>query len=338
MILVMKKGSTPDQLDHLCVKVKEMGLKPQVTTGIERTVIGIIGPEDKINVESLAVFPGVESVTPILKPYKLASRDFKPTNTIIDFGNGVKVGGKKISVMAGPCSVEGYENLLAAAKPVKEAGAEFLRGGAYKPRTSPYSFQGMGVEGLKLMRQVADEVDLLMVTEVMDTRQVDEICEYADMLQIGARNMQNFDLLKEVGKSKKPVLLKRGLSATIQEWLMSAEYIMAQDNQKVVLCERGIRTFETATRNTTDINAIPVVKSLTHLPIILDPSHATGTWELVDPISKAAVAAGTDGLMIEVHCNPEEAWSDGPQALKPAKFATLMNELKAVAAAVNREI
>jgi len=338
MILVMKKGSTPDQLDHVCTKVKEMGLKPQVTTGVERTVIGIIGPEDKINVESLEVFPGVESVTPILKPYKLASRDFKPTNTIVDFGNGVKIGGKKVSVMAGPCSVEGYDNLLAAAKPVKAAGAEFLRGGAYKPRTSPYSFQGMGVEGLKLMRQVADEVGLLMVTEVMDTRQVDEICEYADMLQIGARNMQNFDLLKEVGKSKKPVLLKRGLAATINEWLMSAEYIMANDNFKIVLCERGIRTFETATRNTTDINAIPIIKSLTHLPIILDPSHATGMWELVDPISKAAVAAGTDGLIIEVHCNPEEAWSDGPQALKPAKFTKLMGELKAVAKAVNREI
>jgi len=338
MIVVMKKTSTPDQISHVCDKVKELGLTPQVSKGVERTVIGVIGPEDKVNVEHLAVFPGVESVTPIMKPYKLASRDFRQENTIVDFGNGVTIGGNKIQVMAGPCSVESYENLKAAAQSVKKAGATFLRGGAFKPRTSPYSFQGLGTQGLELMRKVADEEGLLMVTEVMDTRQVEEVAQYADMLQIGARNMQNFDLLKEVGKTKKPVLLKRGLSATIEELLMSSEYILANGNFKVVLCERGIRTFETATRNTTDINAIPVIKSLTHLPIILDPSHAVGNWEYVNPVSKAAVAVGSDGLIIEVHCKPEEALSDGPQALKPKKFEDLMSQLKPIAKAIGREI
>jgi 3-deoxy-7-phosphoheptulonate synthase len=338
MIIVMKKGATPDQVSHVCEKVVEAGLKTQVSHGVERTVIGIIGPEDKLQVDSFIVFPGVESVTPILKPYKLASRDFKPQDTVIEMGDGVKIGAKRIAVMGGPCSIENYENLLKAAKSVKKMGGQFLRGGAYKPRSSPYSFQGLGLEGLKMMRTVADEVGLLAITEVMDPRQVAEICQYADMLQIGARNMQNFDLLKEIGKTRKPVLLKRGLSATIQEWLMSAEYLLSNGNFKVVLCERGIRTFETATRNTTDINAIPVIKALSHLPIIVDPSHSVGIWEYVAPVAKAAVAAGADGLMIEVHSNPEEALSDGPQSLKPSKFEKLMAELRPIAEAVGREI
>jgi 3-deoxy-7-phosphoheptulonate synthase len=305
---------------------------------VERTVIGIIGPEDKLQVKPLEVFPGVESVTPILKPYKLASRDFKPQDSVVDMGNGVKIGAKQLVVMAGPCSIESYENLITVARSVKKAGAQFLRGGAFKPRTSPYSFQGLGLEGLKMIRQAADEVGLLVVTEVMDTRQVEDVAEYSDMLQIGARNMQNFDLLREVGLSKKPALLKRGLSATIKEWLLSAEYILSNGNFKVVLCERGIRTFETATRNTTDINAVPVVKELSHLPIIVDPSHATGKWEFVAPVAKSAVAIGADGLMIEVHCNPEEALSDGEQSLKPKKFEALMQELRPIAQAVGREI
>lgn len=338
MIVVMKKGATPDQISHICEKVKELGLSTQVSHGVERTVIGIIGPEDKLQVKPLEVFPGVESVTPILKPYKLASRDFKPEDSLVDMGNGVKIGGKQLVVMAGPCSIENYENLITVARAVKKAGAQFLRGGAFKPRTSPYSFQGLGLEGLKMIRQAADEVGLLVVTEVMDTRQVEDVAEYSDMLQIGARNMQNYDLLREVGLSKKPALLKRGLSATIKEWLLSAEYILSNGNFKVVLCERGIRTFETATRNTTDINAVPVVKELSHLPIIVDPSHATGKWEFVAPVAKAAVAVGADGLMIEVHCNPEEALSDGEQSLKPKKFEQLMQELKPIAAAVGRQL
>jgi len=334
----MKKGATPDQINHICEKVKELGLSTQISHGVERTVIGIIGPEDKLQVKPLEVFPGVESVTAILKPYKLASRDFKPQDSIVDMGNGIKIGGKQLVVMAGPCSIESYDNLIAVAKTVKKSGAQFLRGGAFKPRTSPYSFQGLGLEGLKMIRQAADEVGLLVVTEVMDTRQVADVSEYSDMLQIGARNMQNFDLLREVGLSKKPALLKRGLSATIKEWLLSAEYILSNGNFKVVLCERGIRTFETATRNTTDINAVPVVKELSHLPIIVDPSHATGKWEFVAPVAKAAVAVGADGLMIEVHCNPEEALSDGEQSLKPKKFEQMMAELKPIAHAVGREI
>ncbi len=338
MIVVMKKGATPDQINHICEKVKELGLSTQVSHGVERTVIGIIGPEDKLQVKPLEVFPGVDSVTPILKPYKLASRDFKSEDSIVDMGNGVKIGAKQLVVMAGPCSIESYDNLISVAKAVKKAGAQFLRGGAFKPRTSPYSFQGLGVEGLKMIRQAADEVGLLVVTEIMDTRQIEDVARYSDMLQIGARNMQNFDLLREVGLSKKPALLKRGLSATIKEWLLSAEYILSNGNFKVVLCERGIRTFETATRNTTDINAVPVVKEWSHLPIIVDPSHATGKWEFVAPVAKAAVAIGADGLMIEVHCNPEEALSDGEQSLKPKKFEQLMQELKPIATAVGRQI
>ena len=338
MIIVLKTNATPEQINHICDKVKELGLTPQVSRGTERTIIGVIGEEEKLRVQPLEAFPGVDSVMPILRPYKLASKAFKPEPTVFDMGNGVKVGGKKIVVMAGPCSVEGPEMLLRIAKQVKKAGADFLRGGAFKPRTSPYSFQGLGEEGLKYLREVGDETGLLVVTEIMDSRHVELVSQYADMLQIGARNMQNFELLKEIGMCKKPVLLKRGLSSTIKELLLSAEYLLSKGNFRVMLCERGIRTFETATRNTIDINAVPVLKEETHLPVLIDPSHGTGKWNYVAPVAKAAVAVGADGLMIEVHDNPEEAKSDGEQSLLPERFATLMKELRPVAQAVGREI
>lgn len=338
MIVVMKPNATPEEIHHVCEKVKELGLTAHVSRGVERTIIGVIGEEEKIRAKPLEVFPGVENVMPILRPFKLASREFKPEATEFEMKTGVIVGGKKVVAMAGPCSVENRETLFEIAKEVKKAGATFLRGGAFKPRTSPYSFQGLGEEGLKYLREVADEFGLLVVTEVMDTRTVELVSEYADMLQIGARNMQNFDLLKEVGMSKKAVLLKRGLSATIQELLLSAEYLLSKGNFKVVLCERGIRTFETATRNTVDINAVPVIKHETHLPVIVDPSHGTGKWEYVIPIARAAIAAGADGLMIEVHNNPEEAMSDGPQSLVPRRFAQLMQEIRPIAHAIGREL
>ena len=338
MIIVLKKTATPQELEHICEKVRELGLTPQVSRGIERTVIGVIGEEEKLQVQPIEAFPGVESVMAILKPYKLASRDYKAENTEFEMANGVKVGGKKIVVMAGPCSVENYEMLLGVAKAVKKAGATFLRGGAFKPRTSPYSFQGLGEEGLKYLRQVADEVGLLVVTEVMDTRQVELVSQYADMLQIGARNMQNFDLLKECGMTKKAVLLKRGLSATVKDLLMSAEYLLSRGNFKVLLGERGIRTFETSTRNTLDLNAIPVIKKETHLPVLVDPSHGTGYRDFVSPMALAGIAAGCDGLMIEVHQNPEEAKSDGEQSVLPDQFAEIMRKARLVAHAVGRDI
>ncbi len=338
MIIVLKKTATPQELEHICQKVRELGLTPQVSRGIERTVIGVIGDEEKLHVQPLEVFPGVESVMAILKPYKLASRDYKAENTEFDMGNGVKVGGKKIVVMAGPCAVENYDMLLGVAKAVKKSGATFLRGGAFKPRTSPYSFQGLGEEGLKYLRQAADEVGLLVVTEVMDTRQVELVSQYADMLQIGARNMQNFDLLKECGMTKKAVLLKRGLSATVKDLLMSAEYLLSKGNFKVMLGERGIRTFETSTRNTLDLNAIPVLKKETHLPVLVDPSHGTGFRDFVAPMGMAGVAAGCDGLMVEVHQNPEEAKSDGEQSVLPEQFDEMMKKVRLIAHAVGRDI
>ncbi len=338
MIIVLKKTATPKEIEHICDKVRELGLTPNVSRGVERTVIGVIGDEEKLQVQPLEVFPGVESVMPILRPYKLASRDYKAENTEFEMSNGVVVGGKKIVVMAGPCSVESRELLLENAKAVKKAGATFLRGGAFKPRTSPYSFQGLGEEGLKYLREVADEVGLLVVTEVMDTRQVELVSQYADMLQIGARNMQNFDLLKECGMTKKPVLLKRGLSATVKELIMSAEYLLSRGNFKVILGERGIRTFETATRNTLDLNAIPVIKKETHLPVLVDPSHGTGYRDFVGPMAMAGVAAGADALMIEVHQNPEEAKSDGEQSVLPVQFDALMKKVRLIAQAVGREI
>jgi 3-deoxy-7-phosphoheptulonate synthase len=338
MIIVLKKTATPQELEHICEKVRELGLTPQVSRGVERTVIGVIGDEEKLQVQPLEVFPGVETVMAILKPYKLASHDYRQENTEFEMGNGVKVGGKKIVVMAGPCSVESYDKLLEVAKTVKRSGATFLRGGAFKPRTSPYSFQGLGEEGLKYLRQAADETGLQVVTEVMDTRQVELVSQYADMLQIGARNMQNFDLLKECGMTKKPVLLKRGLSATVKDLLMSAEYLLSKGNFKVILGERGIRTFETSTRNTLDLNAIPVLKKETHLPVLVDPSHGTGYRDYVAPMAMAGVAAGCDALMIEVHQNPEEAKSDGEQSVLPAQFDEMMKKVRLIAHAVGRDI
>ncbi len=338
MIIVMKPNATPEEINHVVEKIKELGLTPNVSRGMERTVVGVIGEEDKIRVKPLEVYPGVDKVMPVTKPYKLVSREFHPHDTVFEMSDGTKIGEKKVVVMAGPCSVENKEMLLSIGKEVKKAGATFLRGGAFKPRTSPYSFQGLGEEGLKYLRETADELGMLVVTEVMDPRSVELVARYSDMLQIGARNMQNFDLLKEVGVAKKPVLLKRGLSATITELLLSAEYILSRGNFRVILCERGIRTFETATRNTVDINAIPVIKQVTHLPVILDPSHGTGSWEYVIPIARAGIAAGADGLMIEVHNNPEEAVSDGSQSLLPKKFHLLMKELKPICQAVNREL
>jgi len=338
MIIIMKANATPEEINHITKKVEELGLKTNISRGVERTVIGVIGEENKIRVKPLEVYPGVDQVMQVSKDYKLVGREFIPDDSVIEMGNGVTIGGKKIVIMAGPCSVEGLEMLHEIGVQVKDAGAVFLRGGAFKPRSSPYAFQGLGEEGLKHLREVADELGLLVVTEVMDTRAVELVAKYADMLQIGARNMQNFDLLKEVGVVKKPVLLKRGISATIKEMLLAGEYICEKGNMKVVFCERGIRTYETMTRNTVDINAVPVVKEQSHLPIIVDPSHGTGKWQYVIPVAKAAIAAGADGLMIETHNKPAEAWSDGPQSLKPQTFKRLVDELRPIAKAVGREI
>ena len=338
MIIVLRPDATKKQLDHLVARIKKLGLKPWVSKGVERTIVGVIGEEDIIRVQPLEVFPGVEKVLQILKPYKLASKDFKKEPSVVDIGGGVKVGGKEIVVMAGPCSVEDKKLLISIAHKVKKAGATVLRGGAFKPRTSPYSFQGLGEKGLKFLAEARKETGLKVVTELMDIRDTELVSKYSDIIQIGARNMQNFNLLKEVGKTRKPILLKRGMSSTIKELLMSAEYILSEGNFNVILCERGIRTFEDETRFTLDINAVPLVKALSHLPIIVDPSHATGRWGLVGAASKAGIAAGADGLIIEVHPNPEEAFSDGEQSLYPENFALLMVELRKVAAAVGREI
>lgn len=337
MIVVMKKSATEKQIEKVLEKIRENGLKPHVSKGDIVTIIGIIGDERKVPESQLRVMSGVEKIMPVLSPYKLVSRDFKPYNTIVKV-NGVKIGGNEIVVMAGPCSVESREQIIETARAVKHAGARILRGGAFKPRTSPYSFQGLGEEGLKLLAKAKEETGLPIITEVMDTRNIQAVCKYADILQIGARNMQNYNLLKEVGKCKHPVLLKRGLSATIKEWLMSAEYIMSEGNHTVILCERGIRTFEDYTRNTLDLNAVPAVRELTHLPVIVDPSHGTGRYTLVGPMSKAAIAAGADGLLIEVHPNPEKSVSDADQTISTKRFAMLMQDLKLVAKAVGRKI
>ncbi|MFH0731948.1 MAG: 3-deoxy-7-phosphoheptulonate synthase [Candidatus Omnitrophota bacterium] len=337
MIIVLRPGTTDKQIKHIVEKVKKLGLKPMISKGTERTIIGVIGEEDILRVQPLEVFPGVEKVMPVLAPYKLVSRDFKPEKTIVDI-KGVKIGGKKIAVIAGPCSIENHTMLLKIAKLVKKAGATILRGGAFKPRTSPYNFQGLGEEGLKILHDVSKLTGLPTVTELMDIRDIDLVERYSDVIQIGARNMQNFNLLKEIGLSKKPVLLKRGMMSTVEEWLMSAEYILANGNFNVVLCERGIRTFEKATRFTLDISAVPLVKKLSHLPIVVDPSHATGQWGLVAPASNAAVAAGADGLIIEVHTAPEDALSDGVQSLLPVNFKILMEGVTSIAKAVGRTI
>ncbi|MBI5416499.1 3-deoxy-7-phosphoheptulonate synthase [Candidatus Poribacteria bacterium] len=337
MIIVLKPGATEEQIKHICDKLEQLGVKLNISKGVERTVIGAIGSEDALRSHPIEVFPGVEEVMPILKPYKLASREFKREDTKINFGN-ITIGNKKIVVMAGPCSVENNNMMFEIAEKVKKSGAHVVRGGAFKPRTSPYDFQGLGEAGLKILAEVREKIGIPVITEVMDTRDVPLVMKYADIIQIGARNMQNFNLLKEVGKYKKPVLLKRGIAATIKEFLMSAEYIMSEGNNNVILCERGIRTFSEETRNTLDLSAVPVLKQLTHLPIVVDPSHATGKWILVEPMAKASIAAGCDGLIIEVHSNPEEALSDGAQSLIPEKFDDLMKKLKPVAEAVGREI
>lgn len=337
MIIVLRPDATQEQIEHIIKKVESLGLKTMVSKGVERTIIGVIGEEEILRVKPLEVYPGVEKVMPVLAPYKLVSREFKCEDTIIEV-KGIKIGGKKIAIMAGPCSIERYDLLLETAKKVKEAGVMILRGGAFKPRTSPYSFQGLGEEGLKYLKEVAEKTGMITVTEIMDPRDLPLIEKYADIIQIGARNMQNFNLLKEVGLSRKPVLLKRGMMSTIKELLMSAEYILSNGNFNVILCERGIRTFEESTRFTLDVSAVPVIKQLSHLPVIVDPSHAAGKWGLVAPLSLAAVAAGCDGLIIEVHPNPEEALSDGAQQLLPEKFAELMEALRKVAKAVGREL
>ncbi|MCG2677302.1 3-deoxy-7-phosphoheptulonate synthase [bacterium] len=337
MIIVLKRGATKEQINHILKKIESLGLRHMVSKGVERTIIGVIGEEDILRVQPFEVYPGVEKVMPVLAPYKLVSREFKQEDSVIDI-KGIKIGGKKIVVIAGPCAVEEKELLISIATKVKAAGATILRGGAFKPRTSPYSFQGLGKEGLEYLKAAKEETGLAILTEVMDTRDVELVAEYADIIQIGARNMQNFNLLKEVGKCQKPVLLKRGLAATLTELFMSAEYILSSGNEEVILCERGIRTFEDATRNTVDISAIGLVEELSHLPIIVDPSHATGRRSLIAPISKAAVAAGADGLLIEVHTHPEEALSDGAQSLLPKDFERLMKELGRIAEAVGRSI
>ncbi len=337
MIIVMKSGCTKKQIDHVAEKIKEYKLTPHISKGEETTIIGVIGDERILQNVPLESLPGVEKVMQILKPYKLASREFKKEDSIIDI-SGVKVGGKKVVLIAGPCSVESEKQLFITAKAVKEAGADMLRGGAFKPRTSPYAFQGMGEDGLKILATAREKFGLPIVTEVLDTRHVELVNKYADCFQVGARNMQNFELLKEVGRTNKPVLLKRGLMSTINEWLMSAEYILSNGNMNVILCERGIRTFETATRNTLDISAVPTVKALTHLPVVVDPSHGTGKKNIIDAMSRAAVAAGADGILIEVHPKPEEALSDGEQSLLPAEYEKLVISLKKVAKSVDRII
>ena len=337
MIIVLKPDATKKQVDHLIERIKALGLKPMVSKGTERMIIGVIGSEDILRVQPLEVIPGVEKVMPVLKPYKLVSREFKPEDTVVTAG-GVKIGGHTVVIMAGPCSVENREMLLTTGRAVRRAGASILRGGAFKPRTSPYSFQGLGEEGLKFLREAGRTLHMPVVTELMDARDIGLVEQYADIIQIGARNMQNFDLLKEVGQAKKPILLKRGLAATITEFLLAAEYILSQGNFNVILCERGIRTFEDQTRFTLDLTAVPVIKKRSHLPVIVDPSHGTGSWDYVGPMAKAAVAAGADGLMLEVHPNPEAALSDGPQSLLPKTFAALMKDLKKVATAVGRTL
>jgi 3-deoxy-7-phosphoheptulonate synthase len=339
-IIVLRQDATEEELRHIVKKLEGRGLKAHISKGTERTIIGVIGDTSRVTEDeedAIRAASGVESVLRILKPYKLASREFRKERTEINVG-GVVIGGKKIPVMAGPCAVENKTILTDIAERVKLSGASFLRGGAYKPRTSPYTFQGLGEEGLKYLAEAREKTGLPVVTELMDPRDLDIVVRYADIIQIGARNMQNFRLLLEVGSVQKPVLLKRGLSSTIKEWLMSAEYIMSRGNQNVMLCERGIRTFETATRNTLDLSAVPVLKQLTHLPVVVDPSHGVGKRDLVAPMAKAAVAAGADALLIEVHTNPEEAVSDGDQSLKPEQFRVLIEELKPIAMAVGREV
>lgn len=337
MIIVLRPDSTAEQIDHILERIQELGLKPHVSRGEVRTIIGVIGDENKLQTQPLSAIPGVEQVLPILKPFKLASRELRPKDSVVEVGR-VKIGGGALAMIAGPCAVESASILDAIATEVKKAGANILRGGAFKPRTSPYSFQGLGEEGLRILHDVGKKHDMPVVTEVMDPRQVEMVERHADMFQIGARNMQNFDLLKEVGQTRKPVLLKRGMSATVKDMLMSAEYILSEGNAQVVLCERGVRSFEDSTRNMLDLSSVPNVKTQSHLPIIVDPSHATGRPDLIPAMARAAVAAGADGVHVEVHNCPEKALSDGPQALLPKQYANLMEELRKLASVVGKSI
>ncbi|MGP8157022.1 MAG: 3-deoxy-7-phosphoheptulonate synthase [Candidatus Acidiferrales bacterium] len=340
MIVNMRAGATEEQINHVVERIKECGFQAHLIRGEERTVIGVVGNSNqrRSELEALSSAAGVEEIVKISHPFKLAARSCRPDGTIIELGKGVTIGGDEVVVAAGPCAVESAAQISAIAARVAEAGAKLLRGGAFKPRSSPYSFQGLGEEGLKLMREAADKNGLLVVSEVMDPSQVALMLPYVDVLQVGARNMQNYHLLRALGEIKKPVLLKRGMSATIEELLLSAEYIMSGGNYNIILCERGIRTFETYLRNTLDIAAIPVIKSLSHLPMFADPSHGTGRRDKVAPMARAAVAAGADGLIIEVHSDPERALSDGVQSLYPDQFAQLMKEIRAIAPAVGRRV
>ena len=338
MIIIMKDSASAKEIKDVEEILADFGFQTHPIYGEAKTVIGAIGDKRLLSMNQILTMDGVENVVPIMKPYKLASKELQKEPSVIDVGKGVTVGGKKLAVFAGPCAIESQEQFTFVSKRVKESGANILRGGAFKPRSSPYSFQGLEGEGLKIMYNSGKELGMPICTEVLDPRDVELVASYADIMQIGARNMQNFKLLREVGKCQKPILLKRGLACTMEEWLMAAEYIMSEGNENVILCERGIRTYETATRNTFDVSAIPVSKELSHLPIIGDPSHATGTYKYVPAVAKAAVAAGADGLMIEVHNCPEKAASDGAQSLTPEKFDKLMKELNPIAKAVNREL
>lgn len=336
MIVEMRMGSTREDIDNVVARAKLLGMKVQLNLGTDRTVVAILGSNTGgLPTDTFAVLPGVESVTRIMKPYKLASRGFKPEDSVVAV-NGVEVGGRRIVVMAGPCAVESEEQLVASARVVKESGASILRGGAFKPRTSPFNFQGLEKTGLEILARVREQFAIPVVTEVVDPHDVELVAEYADILQVGSRNMQNFALLSSVGRSKRPVLLKRGFASTVTEWLTAADYLLAEGNNQVILCERGIRTFEDSTRFSLDISSIPVIKRFSHLPLIVDPSHAAGHYSLVPAIAKASVAAGADGLLIEVHPNPKEALVDGLQSLTPSDFARLMAELGPLAEAVGR--
>jgi len=338
MIVAMQESATEEQIQQVIDRLVKMGFEVHRSTGARQTVLGAVGARVEFDIRNLELLSGVQEVHRISSPYKLAGRSFRPEGTVVRFANGVEVGGPNVVVMAGPCSVESHEQLFTTAQAVVKAGARVLRGGAFKPRSSPYSFQGLGEEGLILLRDAGDKFGLLVISEVMEIAQIPVMLPYVDILQVGARNMQNFNLLRELGKVRKPVLLKRGIAATLEELLLSAEYIMAGGNYEVVLCERGIRTFETYTRNTLDISAIPIIKKLSHLPMTADPSHGTGRRDKVSPMARAAVAAGADALLIEVHCDPEKALSDGAQSLYPEQFSKLMDELRMIAPAVGRKI
>jgi 3-deoxy-7-phosphoheptulonate synthase len=337
MMIIMRADATPEEIGDIVKRVEENGLRAHLSRGEERTIIGAIGDGRPVNRDQFLILPGVDRIVPISRPYKIASREFSPHNTVFPL-DGVEIGADGIVIIAGPCAVESRTQTLEIAQAVKEAGAHALRGGAYKPRTSPYTFQGLGEEGLEILAEAREVTGLPIMTEVMAPELVPLVASYADVLQIGARNMQNYALLHAAGESMRPVMVKRGMSATVEELLMAAEYVLSHGNRRVILCERGIRTYETSTRNTTDINAIPVLKALSHLPVVLDPSHSTGNWEYVTAIARAAVAAGADGLIIEVHNHPEQALSDGGQSLKPERFAELVRQARAIAQAIGRDV